>query len=138
MIRRNASEAKPAGSGNIEMAANASSDHLARALQDAFLALVRRDGRDLPMRQLGIFLICYLQEGPHTIRGLAAELNCSRPAISHALDRLEELDLARRTDDPAGRGSILVRQTLHGAAFLRELRCMMARTSSTPVLFPRA
>ena len=57
-------------------------------LRDTVVALVRRDGPDLSARQLGVFLTCYLQEGAHTVRGLAAELNVSKPAITRALDRL--------------------------------------------------
>jgi predicted transcriptional regulator len=41
-------------------------------------------------------LICYLDEGPHTVRGLAATLEISKPAITRSLDRLVELNLARR------------------------------------------
>ena len=77
-------------------------------------------------RQLGVFLTCYLQEGAHTVRGLAAELNVSKPAITRALDRLGELDLARRKVDPADRRSVLVQRTLKGAAFLRDMRAIMA------------
>ncbi|HYC05033.1 MAG TPA: MarR family transcriptional regulator, partial [Azospirillaceae bacterium] len=76
-------------------------------------------------RQLGVFLTVYLSEGPHTVRGLAAALNVSKPAITRALDRLGELDLARRKVDPADRRSVLVQRTVKGTGFLRELRQMM-------------
>jgi DNA-binding MarR family transcriptional regulator len=59
------------------------------------------------------------------VRGLAAELNVSKPAITRALDRLGELDLARRKVDPLDRRSVLVQRTLKGAAFLRDLRSIM-------------
>jgi hypothetical protein len=78
------------------MATQSSADQLVGILRDTVVALVRRDGPDLSARQLGVFLTCYLQEGAHTVRGLAAELNVSKPAITRALDRLGELDLARR------------------------------------------
>ena len=77
-----------------------------------------------------MFLTCYLQDGAHTVRGLAAELNVSKPAITRALDRRGELDLARRKVDPMDRRSILVQRTLKGAAYLRELRSIMAEASS--------
>jgi DNA-binding MarR family transcriptional regulator len=108
------------------MAANRSSDQLVTILRETIVALVRRDGPDLSARQLGVFLTCYLKEGSHTVRGLAAELNVSKPAITRALDRLGELDLARRKVDPADRRSVLVQRTLKGAAFLRDLRGIMA------------
>ena len=113
------------------MAQAATTDHLVIMLRDTIVSMVRRDGPDLSARQLGVFLTCYLQEGAHTVRGLAAELNVSKPAITRALDRLGELDLARRKVDPMDRRSILVQRTLKGAAYLRELRSIMAEASGT-------
>lgn len=113
------------------MAATQSADQLVGILRDTVVALVRRDGPDLSARQLGVFLTCYLQEGAHTVRGLAADLNVSKPAITRALDRLGELDLARRKVDPMDRRSVLVQRTLKGAAFLRDLRAIMAEASIT-------
>lgn len=100
-------------------------DQLVGILRDTTVALVRRDGPDLSARQLGVFLICYLHDGPHTVRGLAAALNVSKPAITRALDRLGEFDLARRKVDPADRRSVLVQRTMKGAALLRDLRGIM-------------
>lgn len=100
-------------------------DQMLGLLRDTIVAMVRKDGPDLSARQLGVFLTCYLQEGAHTVRGLAAELNVSKPAITRALDRLGELDLARRKVDPLDRRSVLVQRTLRGAAFLREMRSVM-------------
>lgn len=105
-------------------------DQLVSIFRDTVVALVRRDGPDLSARQLGVFLTCYLQDGNHTVRGLAAELNVSKPAITRALDRLSELDLARRKVDPQDRRSVLVQRTLKGQAFLRELRGIMQEASS--------
>ncbi len=110
--------------------ASSSSDQLVGTLRDTIVSMVRRDGPDLSARQLGVFLTCYLQEGAHTVRGLAAELNVSKPAITRALDRLGELDLARRKVDPMDRRSILVQRTLKGAAYLRELRSIMTEASN--------
>lgn len=104
----------------------AAADQLISILRDTIVALVRRDGPDLSARQLAVFLTVYLQDDPHTVRGLAAELNVSKPAITRALDRLGELDLARRKVDPADRRSVLVQRTLKGSAFLRDLRAIMA------------
>ena len=96
-------------------------DHLIGILRDTVVGLVRRDGVDLSSRQLGVFLTCYLRDGGHTVRGLAAELNVSKPAITRALDRLGELDLARRKVDPLDRRSVLVQRTPKGSAFLRDV-----------------
>ena len=105
-------------------------DQLVGILRDTIVSLVRRDGPDLSARQLGVFLTCYLQDGAHTVRGLAADLNVSKPAITRALDRLGELELARRKVDPADRRSVLVQRTLKGQAFLRDLRNIMAEAAA--------
>jgi DNA-binding MarR family transcriptional regulator len=107
-------------------AAPLSSDQLVGILRDTIVSLVRRDGVDLSARQLAVFLTCYLTEGGHTVRGLAQDLNVSKPAITRALDRLTELDYVRRKVDPSDRRSVLVQRTVKGAAFLRETRHIMA------------
>jgi DNA-binding MarR family transcriptional regulator len=84
--------------------------------------LVRSDGRDLSMRQLGVFLTCYLEVEAQTVRGLAAKLGIHKPAVTRALDRLEEFDLTRRKPDPRDRRSVLIQRTATGMKFLRELR----------------
>ena len=106
-------------------------DQFVGILRDTIVALVRRDGPDLSARQLGVFLTVYLGEGPHTVRGLAASLNVSKPAITRALDRLGELDFARRKTDPQDRRSVLVQRTVKGAALLREMRTIMGEAAAT-------
>src|SRR5580658_6262260 len=101
--------------------ASTNTDQLIGVLRDTIVGLVRRDGVDLSSRQLGVFLTCYLRDGGHTVRGLAAELNVSKPAITRALDRLGELDLARRKVDPLDRRSVLVQRTPKGSSFLRDV-----------------
>ena len=103
-----------------------SPDQLVGILRDTITTLVRKDGADLSARQLAVFLICYLNEGGHTVRGLAQTLNISKPAITRALDRLAELDYIRRKVDLHDRRSILVQRTVRGAAFLREMRHIMS------------
>jgi DNA-binding MarR family transcriptional regulator len=112
------------------MPASPSADQLIVTLRETVVALVRRDGPDLSARQLAVFLTCYLRDGGHTVRGLAAELNVSKPAITRALDRLGELDLARRKVDPLDRRSVLVQRTLKGTAFLRDLRAIMIESAA--------
>ena len=111
------------------MAITPAADQLVGILRDTVVALVRRDGPDLSARQLGVFLTCYLQDGDHTVRGLATELNVSKPAITRALDRLGELDLARRQVDSNDRRSVLVKRTVRGAALLRDLRGIMSEAA---------
>ena len=104
-------------------------------LRDTVVSLVRREGPDLTARQLGALLICYLEEGPHTVRGLAARLSVAKPAITRALDRLEEFAFARRLQDPRDRRSIVVARTPEGEAFMVQLRGLLeeaARNAATP------
>jgi DNA-binding MarR family transcriptional regulator len=107
------------------MATALAPEQLVGILRDTVVAMVRKDGPDLSARQLGVFLTVYLRDAPHTVRGLAAELNVSKPAITRALDRLGEFDFARRKVDPLDRRSILVQRTAKGAAFLRDVRAIM-------------
>ena len=83
-------------------------------MRDTIVSLVRRDGADLSARQLSVLLICYLEDGPHTVRGLAERLRVAKPAITRGLDRLEQFDLVRRADDPRDRRSVLVARTAPG------------------------
>ena len=112
------------------MAVPPTPDQLVAILKHTTVTLVRRDGADLSARQLAVFLTCYLMDGGHTVRGLAADLKVSKPAITRALDRLGELDLARRKVDPLDRRSILVQRTLKGSAFLRDLRTIMGEAAT--------
>jgi DNA-binding MarR family transcriptional regulator len=114
----------------MAMAVTPIPEQLVGILRETVVALVRRDGPDLSARQLGVFLTCYLQDGGHTVRGLAANLNVSKPAITRALDRLGELDLARRKIDPLDRRSVLVQRTTKGQAFLRELRSILNESAA--------
>ncbi len=93
-----------------------------RILLGACLAETRaQDQRDLTQRQMAVLLTVYLDDGPHTVRGMAAHLGVSKPVVTRALDRLGHFDLARRKVDMADRRSVLVVRTPQGAAFLRRL-----------------
>jgi DNA-binding MarR family transcriptional regulator len=112
------------------MAISPTPDQLVGILKHTIVTMVRRDGTDLSARQLAVFLTCYLMDGAHTVRGLAADLRVSKPAITRALDRLGELDLARRKVDPADRRSVLVQRTTKGTAFLRDLRTILSESAT--------
>ncbi|MBS0960175.1 MULTISPECIES: MarR family transcriptional regulator [Acetobacter] len=106
---------------------------LVKMLRDTVVALVKGEGPDLSARQLGVFLTCYLDESGHTVRGLASSLNVSKPAITRALDRLGEFDLARRKVDPLDRRSVLVQRTPKGAAYLKEICAIMDVTAGKSI-----
>jgi DNA-binding MarR family transcriptional regulator len=117
-------------------------DWMAEALLRGIAALVRREGADLSARQIGVFLICHLEDEAQTVRGLAAKLNISRTAVSRALNRLSEFDLVRRKTDPLDRRSVLVQRTAMGAGFLRDLQRILTdaakEAASKPVETRRA
>jgi len=98
---------------------------MAQILRDTVLGLVRQDARDLTARQLAVLLVCCLDEPPHTVRGLAERLNIAKPAITRAVDRLDEFGLLNRVDDHRDRRSVLMTGTASGHAFVRELGAMM-------------
>jgi len=100
---------------------NPAPDQLVGLLRGTIAALVRRDEPDLSARQLAVMLTCYLEDEAQTVRGLAAELHVSKPAITRALDRLTEFELVRRKVDPLDRRSVLVQRTSKGNAFMRDL-----------------
>jgi DNA-binding MarR family transcriptional regulator len=112
------------------MASKPNPDCLVNILGATMVALVAGDGRDLTARQLAIVLACYLREGPHTVRGLAAGLNVAKPSITRAIDRLVELELVVRRPDPWGHRSITVERTVKGAKLLRDLRTIMAEAAA--------
>ena len=107
------------------MAQSSGSDSMINTLRDTIVSMVRRDGPDLSARQLGVYLTCYLQEGPHTVRGLAADLNVSQPASTRARDRREDLRLVKRVRDPMEGRSVLICRTPDGKTSLRELSAIV-------------
>ncbi len=82
---------------------------------------VRKDSPDLTARQLAVLLTVYVTPPPHTVRGLAADLNITKPAITRALDRLTELDLIGRKRDETNKRSVLVQRTPEGTNYLTGL-----------------
>ncbi len=91
----------------------------------ALVASVRKDGPDLSARQLALLLTVFLTPPPHTVRGLAATLNVSKPAITRALDRLGRLGYIKRKRDQEDRRNVLVQRTVKGSVFLMEFGQMV-------------
>ena len=84
------------------------------------VAALHRELPDLTARQFALLLQVYLASPPHTVRGLAEQLNMSKPAVTRALDRLSDLGYVRRKQDQEDRRSVLVQRTVKGSVFLRE------------------
>jgi DNA-binding MarR family transcriptional regulator len=103
-------------------------DRLLSVLQRTVVTLVQSQVSDLTARQLAIFLVCYLEKEMQTVGALSAALRVPKPAITRALNRLEELRLVRRRGDPKDRRSSLITLTSGGHAFRRKLASVMADT----------
>lgn len=101
---------------------------------------VRAGGPDLSQRQLAILLSVYLRPPPHTVRGLAALLDISKPAVTRALDTMSGLGLVKRKRDERDRRNVLVQRTTGGDAFLARLANMVteAADSVQPVVLREA
>jgi DNA-binding MarR family transcriptional regulator len=100
-------------------------DRTVSMLQHTIIALMRHR-LDLSVPQLAIFLIYYLDDGPHSLGSLAERLEIERPTISRAIDRLCQLDLVDRKRDTTGCRTLYVKQTIKGSAFLQELHSIMS------------
>ena len=102
----------------------------------ALVTSVRGEAADLTSRQMAVLLTVYLDDGPHTVRGLAKTLNISKPAVTRALDRLGMFELVRRKSDDADRRSVVVQRTVKGSVFLSEFgdSIMTAATHSGTIL----
>lgn len=106
-------------------------------MRDTFVDLVRQDSPELTARQLAVLLICCLEhDKEQTVRGLAARLKAPKPSITRALNKLEQLDLARRSADLRDLRSVLVRATPAGMAFVEALADAMVRSSRRPAASP--
>lgn len=95
----------------------------------AIIIGVRRDAPDLSARQMALLLSVYLMPPPHTVRGLAAALKISKPAVTRAVDRLSEFDFVRRRKDEDDRRSVLIQRTVRGSVFLREFGEIIAEAA---------
>ena len=112
--------------GNIPIGQDTSEPAAARLEGDTHRERAERPTRFLSLpRQLTVFLKVYLEPGTeHTVRGLAAALNVSKPAVTRALDRLAESDFIKRETDRNDRRSVIVGRTLQGSTYLGTLNAV--------------
>ncbi len=78
-----------------------------------FLLSQKKD--DLSVRQLSVMMACVKKK--QTVRGLAAALGISRPAVTRAVDKLEEAGLMERTRDTTDNRSVDLTLTKSGVQF---------------------
>lgn len=79
------------------------------------------DAHDLTLRQMAILLHIYLVPPPHTVRGLAATLQVTKPVITRALDTMGEMGLVDRVRDEKDRRNVVIKRTVKGALYLEKL-----------------
>lgn len=67
---------------------------------------------------MAILLTIYLDPPPHTVRGLAAGMNVTKPVITRALDTMGAMKLVTRHRDPRDRRNVVISRTVEGALYL--------------------
>jgi DNA-binding MarR family transcriptional regulator len=92
-----------------------------RLLHDFEFELVHDATADLSARQLAVLLTVYLEQPPHTVRGLAAKLKVTKPVITRALDTMGRIELLTRRRDPVDRRNVVVQRTVKGALYVERL-----------------
>ena len=102
--------------------------------QQVTLSEVRDDAPDLTMRQMAILLTIYLERPPHTVRGLAARLDVTKPVITRALDTMGRLKLVSRHRDEEDRRNVLVKRTVEGALYVERFGdAIIAKALELPI-----
>lgn len=124
--------AQIAVSEGSEVAKSPEADALMPVLRDLFIALTPEGDRDLTARQICIFLLVHTEQGPHTVRGMAAKLDIAKTGVTRVLDRMELLDLLKRRPDPEDRRSVLISRTLKGSAFFTSIKVSLPTDFELP------
>ena len=97
-----------------------------RLWHGASMAQVLDNVPDLTLRQTAIILTIYLERPPHTVRGLAAKLNVTKPVITRALDAMGIKKLVSRKRDPRDRRNVIIQRTVEGSLYLEKLAEIIA------------
>ena len=100
-----------------------------RVWRDVVSDGVRTGAPDLSPRQTAVLLAIYLGPPPHTVRGLAQELNLQKPAVTRALDGLAEYGFIKRKRDPQDGRNVLIQRTITGSVHLTEFGERIAKTA---------
>jgi len=74
-----------------------------------------------------VLLAVYLEAPPHTVRGLAARLDVTKPVITRALNTLGRIGLVSRHRDAKDRRNVLVQRTVAGALAVERLGDLIVR-----------
>jgi DNA-binding MarR family transcriptional regulator len=98
----------------------------AQLWHDVALAQVSDEEPDLSVRQMTILLSIYLDPPPHTVRGLAAKLQVTKPVITRALNFMGKLGLVSRRRDEKDKRNVLVQRTVKGVLYVERLSELIA------------
>jgi len=105
-----------------------------KLIHDLALGLVhqtRADGApDFTLRQLSILLTVYLEQPPHTVRGLAKKLGVTKPVITRALDSMGKQEIIARRRDEADRRNVIIQRTVKGALYVESLGDLVVEKAS--------
>ena len=111
------------------MAMNIGASQALKLWHDVTHDLVLEEDTDLSARQMTVLLTVYLEMPPHTVRGLAAKLGVTKPAITRALDTLGRLGLLTRRRDEHDKRNVVVLRTVKGALYVERLGHKIIETS---------
>ncbi|MCD2324949.1 MarR family transcriptional regulator [Sphingomonas sp. IC-56] len=114
------------------------SDQSLSSWKNTLIDYVRSGEPDLTNRQMALLMLVYLDQGPHTVRGLARALNVSKPVVTRALNRLGTLGYLRRQRDDTDKRNIFVARTPEGAEFLAEFGHFLAGDAISEPIARRA
>ena len=92
-----------------------------RFWQSINLDMVLDQEINLSTRQMAVLLTVYLEPPPHTVRGLAAKLQVTKPVITRALDTMSSDHLVERKRDPSDGRNVLIGRTVEGSLFVEKL-----------------
>ena len=113
------------------MAMTMSAGQALKLWHDVTRELVLEEQTDLTARQMMVLLTVYLEVPPHTVRGLAAKLGVTKPAITRALDTMGRMGLLTRRRDDQDKRNVVILRTVKGALYVERLGFKIVETSQT-------
>lgn len=98
--------------------------------KQALTNIVLNKGPDLTTRQLSVLLMVYLESSKqHTVRGLAAAIDVSKPVITRCVDTLSIFGLVKRIRDEKDKRNVFITRTVKGAVFLTDFASMIEKSN---------
>lgn len=103
------------------MAINLRASQALSLWREVNLDLVHNNDIDLSYRQITILLTIYLEQPPHTVRGLAEQLGVTKPVITRALNTMGKKELVSRIRDEEDKRNVIIQRTVEGALYVEKL-----------------